>query len=75
VVIWYDTNILEDHAASNFRAKTEAAWSSETLFFHITTWHNPEDCNLNVHCESLRSYMEIELIKIYNFYLNHFSLW
>jgi hypothetical protein len=38
--------------------KKEAAWTSETLSYHNSTWchNNPEELNLNLHkCENLRS--------------------
>jgi hypothetical protein len=48
----YDTNVSEDHAASIFRMKMEAAWS-----YHSTARrHNPEDFDLYVHCfENIKS--------------------
>jgi hypothetical protein len=39
VALWYNTNILEDHAASIFRVKMEAARSLASQH------HNPEDLN------------------------------
>jgi len=49
--MWYDTNILEDHAASIFHLQggvMEEARSSETLSYITTECHNPEDPNLKL---------------------------
>jgi hypothetical protein len=57
--MWYNTNVLEDHAAFIFRANMEAASSCGTMVsYHIITQgHNPEDHDLNLHCcENLKSH-------------------
>jgi len=44
VLIWKGTDVSEEHAASVFTLKMEAAWPS-----HISTrCHNPEDHNMNL---------------------------
>jgi len=53
IVMWQDSNVLEGHAASNFRMKwTEGAKSSETMVScHVTLrYHKPPDHDVNIHC-------------------------
>jgi hypothetical protein len=54
VILWVVSQCsdVEDHAASSFRVKMEAARSSKTLvsYYIIAGCHNPEDHELNLHC-------------------------
>jgi hypothetical protein len=48
-VIWKDTNVSEDHAASMSNLRMEAAWSSETMIpYNTAQSHNPEQPELNL---------------------------
>jgi hypothetical protein len=56
-VIWWDTDVSEDLAASIFRVKIEAA---TMVSYHITACcHKPEDHNMYLyHCENHQSLKE-----------------
>jgi hypothetical protein len=58
VVLWWDSNVSEDHTASIFRVILEAAFSSETFesYHNTTRRHSPEDLDFEYRRrESLKS--------------------
>jgi hypothetical protein len=79
LVLWADTNILQEHAVSVFSVEVklnmEAACCSHTLIYaHKTTkCHQPEDYNFNsLHCENLKTYIHYI---IFHFDFSYFLSW